>query len=307
MNGYFVDATGRKAIPQWAYIASPARLAELENLIDSRSLPNAAHLHTLLDTVRTAPLVARTDVQSDYGLVTDDKGTHVHALVTAGNFASALQTAQLRVPFATVQQNLDSGPRIIKALKQWNKALEALTGSGHSSKRTRATFGLAGVARYQLLKRGLANESVRLVPFEPENDFASVDSFALFTCYEHQGVRHEGYLTNAMDLGPLSRAKIYETLASASTAMARAQSVLRFEDVQVVKLHMAVSGVSEVLRSAHPLIHTDVANSSIVQVAANVQRQAIEDALKQASDEQIIARWNALQAQNPSSSKPRKL
>lgn len=307
MNGYFVDTADRKAVPQWAYIASPARLAELDNLIDRQALPNAAHLHTLLDVVRTAPLVVRKEVQSDYGMVTDDKGTHVHALITAGNFKSALPTVQLRVPQALAQQSLANGSVVIKAMKEWNKAIEALSGSRHSSKRTRATFGLSGVARYQLLKRGLANESVRLVPFEPENDFASVDSFALFTCYEHQGVRHEGYLTNAMDLGPLSRAKIYETLASASTAMARAQSVLRFEEVQVVKLHMAVSGVSEVLRSAHPLIHTDVANSSIVQVAANVQRQAIEDALKQASDEQIIARWNALQAQNPSSSKPRKL
>lgn len=307
MKVYFVDEKGRKSAPSWGYIATPTKLKKLEGLINTewKDRKEAAQLRTALAILQSTPLVSSSIVGGCGQMSKDTQSTvqPVHALVTAANFNSALQSNQLHSTHADVEKSLARGLDTIQAMNTLNKMWDRTHNNGENP-----LFGLYGVARHKFLQKGIAKGDIRLEEFVPRNDFASTESFALFACIQTPQGLQEGYLNTPGNLVPLSQAKLYDSLLSAQSAMDRSYSVRRFEEVQIVRLNLTVSGMEDLLKSSNPSarLSSRLKDSCIHTVAADVQRQNIETALQEASDEQLRRQWEE-RSQAPASPLKRKM
>lgn len=291
MKVYFVDETGRKAAPSWAYIATSKRLQDLEDLLNNKweTHKKASELRAALDVIRSTPMVPSTVVGSSYQMGQHTKYTpqDVYALLTAANFNLALQSHQINTSEDVLRLSLETGPNVIQAMKLWNRAWDQVeNGNGDDP-----LFTLQGVPRHQAIQKGLKDGKITIESFVPRNDFASTESFALFTGVQTRQGWKEGYLNASGNLVPLSQAKLYDSLGSAESAMGRSHSVSYYSEVQIVRLNLAVSGVESVLTSSKSGVTSDLSSSCIQTVAADVQKQAIQTALQQASDEQLREQW----------------
>lgn len=291
MKVYFVDETGRKAAPSWAYIATSKRLQDLEDLLNNKweTHKKASELRAALDVIRSTPMVPSTVVGSSYQMGQHTKYTpqDVYALLTAANFNLALQSHQINTSEDVLRLSLETGPNVIQAMKLWNRAWDQVeNGNGDDP-----LFTLQGVPRHQAIQKGLKDSKITIESFVPRNDFASTESFALFTGVQTRQGWKEGYLNASGNLVPLSQAKLYDSLGSAESAMGRSHSVSYYSEVQIVRLNLAVSGVESVLTSSKSGVTSDLSSSCIQTVAADVQKQAIQTALQQASDEQLREQW----------------
>lgn len=293
MKVYFVDEKNRKAAPSWAYIATPKKLQWLESLLDNEwaSDPKADQLRDALTVLRATALVPSTVVSGSYQMGKDTKHTpqDVYALATAANFNLALQSSQMHTTQEQLDASLNNGLNAIKAMKIWNSAWDRKANGDEP------LFSLFGVPRHKFLQKGLANGTLSVEQFVPRNDFASTESFALFTYVKTPQGWQEGYLNAAGNTVPLSQAKLYDSLGSAESAMDRSYSVRQHAEVQIVRLSLAVSGIENVLKSPSPQRINNLADSCIQTVAADVQKQAIQNALQQASDEQLREQWEERQ------------
>lgn len=296
MKSYFVDENGRKAAPSWAYIATSKRLQDLEDLLNGEwsAHEKSSELRTALDIIRSTSRVPSTVVGSSYYMSQHTKYTpqDVYALLTAANFNLALQSHQLNTSEDVLRSSLQTGPQVIQAMKLWNRAWDQReNGNGDNP-----LFTLQGVPRHQAIQKGLKDGKITIENFVPRNDFASTESFALFTGMQTKQGWKEGYLNTSGNLVPLSQAKLYDSLGSAESAMGRSHSVSYYSEVQIVRLSLAVSGMESVIKSSKPGATSDLSSSCIQTVAADVQKQAIQTALQNASDEQLREQWEERQS-----------
>lgn len=289
MKSYFVDEKDRKGAAVWEYIATPKKLQLLETLLDTdfAKLKNVEELRNALNVLRSTPLVPSSSVNPSKQMSSDTKYTpqDVHVLVSALNFNAALQSSQLRCTPQLVEASLETGADVIAAMKQWNRVWERNV-NGDAP-----VFSLYGIPRHQMLRKGLKNQTIHIEEFVPRNDFASTESFALFSCIETPHGMQEGYLNTPGNLVPLSQAKLYDSLLSAQTAMDRSYSVKQYQQVQIVRLNLAVSGLESIITSSNSRLVGKLEDSCIQTVAADVQKQAIENALRNATDEQLRTQW----------------
>lgn len=296
MKVYFVDEAGRKAAPSWEYIATPQKLQKLEHLLDNEwsTCKKVAELRDALDVLRSAPLIPSALLKDPYFPVKDLKQgkQDVYALVTAANFNLALQSQQLHTTPEQLSASLDTGMDVIQAMKLWNKVWDKLAnGNGDDP-----LFWMQGVHRHQNIQKGIEKKFIKVEQFVPRNDFASTESFALFTGMQTDQGWQEGYLNTPGNLVPLSQAKLYDSLGAAESAMSRSGSVSQYSEVQIVRLNMAVAGIESVSKSSQFRHISNVEESCIQTVASDVQKQIIETALQQASDEQLREQWEERQS-----------
>lgn len=296
MKVYFVDEKNRKAAPSWGYIATPQKIQWLESLLDNdwSTHKRVPQLREALDVIRSAPLVPTAIASGSYQMIVDTQNgvPNVYALVTAASFNLALQSHQLHSTEQSVHTSLKTGLNVIQAMKAWNKVWDQFeNGNGDNP-----LFQMHGVQRHQTIQKGIAEGNITMEQFVPRNDFASTESFALFTSVQTPQGLQEGYLNTPGNLVPLSQAKLYDSLASAESAMNRSYSVKQYQEVQIVRLNLAVSGIEGVLTSPNPHRNTDLGDSCIQTVAADVQKQAIQTALQQASEEQLREQWEERQS-----------
>lgn len=286
MKAYFVDEKERKAAPAWSYIATPGRLQYIEDVLNkhAQDIENADTLRRAIKVLRSTPLMSSEAVMTCYRMISDTQYTtqNVHALVTAANFNTALQSSQLNADLPFLNAALDQGPTVIAAMKELNKW------GGECYSNDKPLFTLAGASRHKVIQKGLTNGNIRIEQFVPRNDFASTESFALFSCIKTPQGLLEGYLNTPGNLVPLSQAKLYESLASAESAMARSGSVAQYGEVQIVRLNIAVAGMEHISKSHRTdCLVAHLEESCIQTVASDVQKSAIEAALQQATDEQL--------------------
>lgn len=296
MKVYFVDETDRKAAPSWAYIATSKRLQYLEDLLNNewKTHKKLSDLRAALDVIRSTPMVPSTVVSGSYqmGQHTQYAPQDVYALLTAANFNLALQSHQINTSEDVLRLSLETGPSVIQAMKLWNRMWDQVeNGNGDNP-----LFALQGISRHQAIQKGLKDGKITIENFVPRNDFASTESFALFTGLQTKQGWKEGYLNASGNLVPLSQAKLYDSLGSAESAMGRSYSVSHYSEVQIVRLNLAVSGIEGVLKSSLPGVTSNLSNSCIQTVAADVQKQTIQNALQKASDEQLREQWEERQS-----------
>ena len=280
---YYTDEKNNKLIPQWVAVATESGLKKYE----------AAHPHR--EDVKDAIGVIRSLPVSNYNSNATEKPTisvfpkNLKNFNYGDDFYSVLNTARpsvylhlrdLKVTEKDVERGLPSAEFIAAVT-----LLLSLDKNGIGSELT----------NWKKLRKGVDDGSYTLNEFSPIDAFTTSSSYALFWRNEHGS---EGYLTEN-GFGPLSRAITYDSLEEMEAAFNRQARFANYEHLQIVKIKSEVEGLGELKKMPHSSSHswvgkTELSGASIYQVANDVQRKNIERALQQASEQQIIDAYNAL-------------
>ena len=138
----------------------------------------------------------------------------------------------------------------------------------------------------------LKKEAWTLHLFDPMQEFSEKGCVALF-CTKKDGT--EGYVQKNGQLGPLSKAVLFENERDAQANIQRSSMYTGLGKVQAVMLNVSVAGLGNMLINPNPYDdETDFANTSINTIDAYAQKKKIKDALKMASVEQLEEAYKVL-------------
>lgn len=276
---YYTDEKNNKVIPQWVAVADEDSLHAYE-----KSYPNREDVRKAIAIIRQLPIY---DIKNkNYNIefyprnwdCSYDKNLYI-ALNTARP-SVYLYLSDLRVTKKDMEYGLPTQD-FIEAIE----LLISLNKKGIGS----------DLSNWKKLRKNIDSGAYTLNEFSPMEAFTSSSSYALF-CRTEDG--SEGYLTEK-GFGSLSRAVTYDSLEEMNAAFNRQAHFKDYEYLQIVKIKSEVEGLGELEKMpryspSYWGSKTDFTGASIYQIADDVQRNNIEKALKQASEQQIIDAYNAL-------------
>lgn len=281
---YFIDEKNRKSIPQFEAVANEDLLKSLEQTV---SIPNTSADKKLLAAIalmRTLPVVQVADLGNRWktrNLIKNQ--TQVYAAVVPDTYTTVLRGDALSLTTSTVKSTLKAKdlPAAIALLCKYDDNFNPNTGK-----------------KIQKMQKSIEKGLWNLEEYSAIDTFAQAPSYALFTRYSNG---KEGFMGKNGELGPLSKAQTYDSEED-MRAFVRRHSLFRYiEKMQVVKLNMSVVGLGDTVTSPHykggSTWHgqVDLNGATIYEVGALLQRQAIEDALSQASREQLDQAYKKLE------------
>lgn len=281
---YFIDEKNRKSIPQFEAVAQEDLLTSLEQLVNTPPTPADKKLLAAIALMRTLPVVKVTDLGNRWktrDLIKNQ--SEVYAAVVPDTYTTVLRGDALSLTASTVKATLNATalPAAIALLSKHHHAFNSNTGK-----------------KIQKMQKSIEKGLWKLEEYSAIDTFAQAPSYALFTRYSNG---KEGYMGKNGELGPLSKAQTYDSEEDMH-AFIRRHSLFRYiEKMQVVKLNMSVVGLGSTVTSPHykggNTWHgqIDLNGATIYEVGALLQRQAIEDALSQASREQLDQAYKNLE------------
>lgn len=289
---YFVDEKNRKSVPVYIPLVCETVLGAWES-----QYADTPKIIEAIATVRKQPRVPLTSVgMRIYRLKQYYAGDELaYAAVVPDTFGNVLRNNNLKVTATDLTDTLNN--------TELGKAILTLVRLSSSSQ------PFNDECRPALLRmhKGLGSGSWRVEPFSPLEMFAQTQSFALFTRF-HNG--NEGYLDKNGSLGPLSKAQTYDSEEELLSALRRHTVFHYIGKMQVVKLNMQVTGVGNEVVSpmynGNTYSRVDLTGSTIHEVAAMVQKRAIEQALEHASREQLDEAYKKLDNEEAESSAPKR-
>lgn len=281
---YFLDEKNRKSIPQFEAVAQEDLLKSLEQLVNIPHTSADKKLLAAIALMRTLPVVKVTDLGNRWktrDLIKNQ--SEVYAAVVPDTYTTVLRGDALSLTASTVKATLNATalPAAIALLSKHHHAFNSNTGK-----------------KIQKMQKSIEKGLWKLEEYSAIDTFAQAPSYALFTRYSNG---KEGYMGKNGELGPLSKAQTYDSEEDMH-AFIRRHSLFRYiEKMQVVKLNMSVVGLGNTVTSPHykggNTWHgqIDLNGATIYEVGALLQRQAIEEALSQASREQLDQAYKNLE------------
>lgn len=266
---FFTNAKGQKSPAVWCGIAGENALQDLER----GKLSSAAQ--QAIAVIRLQPSVAVADLHySTWGVFRSNKEKNVYAVVGHGSWSNVLDHNRLSIDES--QWDMGQPQEHVFAAA---KILSRLSSYIDNPKNSRALLNTP--------------DAFTRHHFSPVHDFAVSTSFAFYCCTKNG---QEGYLDKNGSLGPLSKAQTYDNEMEMHAAMSRQSTFRYYDQLQIVNLSMAVTGLGDLVSCPRNLNGqvANFTNAAIYDVGAYVQKRAIEDALKQASFEQIEQAYKSL-------------
>lgn len=280
---YFLDEKNRKSIPVLEAVTTKDILQVLEKSVASPPTHVDTKLLEAISVLRTLPLVKVEQLGNRWKTRALIAGqTHVYATVVPDPYTTVLRADALSLTALTVKTILKNTdlPAAIALLSKYHSDLNPNTGK-----------------KIQKMQKSIEKGLWKLEEYSAIDTFAQAPSYALFTRYSNG---KEGFMGKNGDLGPLSKAQTYDSEEDMH-AFIRRHSIFRYiEKMQVVKLNMSVIGLGDTVTSPHYKGsntwngQVDLNAATIYEVGALLQRQAIEDALTQASREQLDEAYKKL-------------
>lgn len=284
---YFVDEKNRKSIPQFEAVANEDLLKNLEQAVSVPPTSADKKLLAAIALLRTLPVVKVADLGNRWktrNLIKNQ--TQVYAAVVPDTYATVLRGDALSLTASIVKSTLNTTdlPAAIALVSKRHHDFNSNTGK-----------------KIQKMQKSIEKGLWKLEGYSAIDTFAQAPSYALFTRYSNG---KEGYMGKNGELGPLSKAQTYDSEEDMH-AFIRRHSLFRYiAKMQVVKLNMIVVGLGGIATSPHYKGGStwngdiDLNGSTIYEVGALLQRQAIEEALSQASREQLDQAYKKLE-ENP--------
>lgn len=274
-KAYFEDANGRKGVAFFAVVATEEVLQAVE-----QKKPTAK----VLEAVKQIRNLPQVDCKKlDYS-----ENQYFITLAHAEN-SSVLGSAYVMTMSQDLERNLPADRlRLTTAEAQKNICDESIAEAISVVARQHAVMQSRSSDIKKFLKQNLELKS-----FSPVDDFAQNDAFAVFCRLKFGTTVQEGYVVDKDGrLGPLSRALLFESMAAVEHAVKRWRNTFdALPHVQVVNLKMQVTSLGPVLptlgAAGYHASNNDLDNSVIHEIGAQMQRKAIEQALEDASVEQI--------------------
>ena len=276
---YYTDEKNNKLIPQWVAVAHEECLQKYDQIYSEREDVRRA---TAL--IRSLPVYEAKNSNYKIGAYTRNwkmqYGKDAYIVLNTARPSVYLHLVDLNI----TQGDLDKG----LPTEEFIAAIELLLSLNKKG------VG-ADLSNWKKLRKNIDSQTYTLHEFSPIEAFSRSSSYALF-CRKEDG--SEGYLTEN-GLGPLSRAITYDSLEEMEAAFNRQARFTYHEHLQIVKIKSEVESLGDLKRMPRYSSHswgpkTDLNGSVIYQIATDVQRNNIEKALKQASEQQIIDAYNAL-------------
>lgn len=274
-KAYFEDENGRKGAAFFAVVATEELLQAVE-----QKKPTAKVLEAIKQ-IRALP-------QVDHKKLEYSENQYFITLAHAEN-SSVLGSAYVMTMSQDVGRNLPTERlRLTPAEAQKMVCNESIAEAISVVARQHTVMQSRSSEIKKFLKQNLTLKS-----FSPVDDFAHNDAFAVFCRLKFGGNVQEGYVVDKDGrLGPLSRALLFESMAAVEHAAKRWRNTFNgLPHVQVVNLKMQVASLGPVLptlgAAGYRAAYNDLDNSVIHEIGAQMQRKAIEQALEDASVEQI--------------------
>ena len=284
---YFVDENNRKSIPIFEAVANEDILQAVEQTLN----PSVASDKKIVDAIallRTLPVVKVEQLGNRWKTRMLINGqTQVYAAVVPDTYAMVLKADLLKVGLPAVKETLNNTalPAAIAVVSKRTTAMNTNTGK-----------------KIQKMQKNIKNGLWSLPQYSAIDSFAQAPSFALFTRFTNG---KEGFMDKHGDLGPLSKAQTYDSEEDLHSSLRRLSMFRYIAKMQLVKLNMSVVGLGDTVTSPHYKGgkswqgDIDLNGATIYEVGALLQRQAIENALSQASREQLDEAYKKLDNPEP--------
>lgn len=279
---YFVDENNRKSIPIFEAVANEDILQAVEQTLN----PSVASDKKIVDAIallRKLPLVKVDQLGNRWKTRALINGqTQVYAAVVPDTYAMVLKADLLKLSMSAVKATLNNTglPAAIALVSKRATAMNTNTGK-----------------KIQKMQKNIKNDLWSLPEYSAIDSFAQAPSFALFTRFTNG---KEGFMDKHGDLGPLSKAQTYDSEEDVLSSLRRLSMFRYIAKMQLVKLNVTVVGLGDTVTSPHykggKSWHGDIdlTGATIYEVGALLQRQAIENALSQASREQLDEAYKKL-------------
>lgn len=277
---YYTDEKNNKLLPQWVAVAHEESLKKYEQIH-----PEREDVRQAVALIRSLPIYKVKDPQYKIGASTKNWKTGYNSDL----YYIVLTTARPSVYMHLVDLNITQKDLAVGLpTQEFITAIELLVSLNKNG------IG-SDLSNWKRLRKNIDSKAYTLHEFSPKDAFTSSVSYALF-CRKEDG--SEGYLTEN-GLGPLSRAITYDSLEEMEAAFNRQARFKYHEHLQIVKIKSEVDSLGELKKMPHYSSRnwgkkTDLNGSVIYEIANDVQRNNIEKALQQASEQQIIDAYNAL-------------
>lgn len=214
-----------------------------------------------VDDETVAIITALPYITVNRGYWRNAEGYRVLSLLPAKNF---LEVNNLTIPENDLKAYLNND-QLIQALKGVYKVNKnALT------------------KKLETLKKDMDKGRLTLNMFDAVTEFGEGDCVALFCATE----KEEGFIQKNGDLGPLSKAMIFNNQRDAESAVRRISAFGHYNQFQVVKIEMRVSEVGSIIQNTIGQT-SHLSTSVIASVESAVQKKALQEALEQVSRDEI--------------------
>ena len=222
----------------------------------------------------------------------------VLALLQFSNFHPNLQEKQLFIPLDAMAIQIERCSEILDAITKLNKL---------ATRYQLPELCSDSADRLKMVAKGVSSGSITCRQYLPTTQDVDQNSYVLYSCIPSS--QEEGYLaTNGELTINLAKAKLFESLGAATAAAQRRSS--RLSQWQVVGVRVELQSLGPRVDNPNAFQKADVSASSLDALMAQVNKNALEQALKHHSMEQIMAKWSELHpednAQNPHRS-PRRM
>lgn len=290
---YFVDENNRKSIPQFEAVANEDILQALEQTVSTPNTPSDTKLLAAIAVLRALPVVKVEQLGNRWKTRALVNGQiQVYAAVVPDTYAMVLKSDMLHLSAAVVKATLNNTalPAAIALVSKYTNTMNTNTGKKIQKMQKSVEKGLWSLPEYSAI-----------------DSFAQAPSFALFTRYSNG---KEGFMGKNGELGPLSKAQTYDSEEDMLSSIRRLSIFRYIAKMQLVKLNVTVVGLGDTVTSPHynggKLWQGDIDlnGATIYEVGALLQRQAIEDALRHASREQLDEAYKKLEEEDLPASEP---
>ena len=302
----FADLEGRVANPTWIPITDDYTITYLRDLLtkdiarggDTKKQQQVADA---LDLFATLPKRSVQDVayQGYYYNYKGAAAPEVYCLVGAHTFSVRTETSERRVAECGQAQILNQYEQI----KAISKALLVLTNFGeeHQLKdRTHLRLDASGLDHVKRLAAKIRTGKLVINEVDDELDFAKNSCFALYCAYDSQGKTNEGYVDSGGALGTLGRARTFESKLEAERFASKYSINRYYPSFQIVELNIQLSNIHHNVPGGGKQ-QDNFSDSRFRGVMARLEREAIENALKHASYDDIRVRMEQLEAERDQS------
>ena len=283
---YLENEDHKKSVPIWTFLTSVSNLNLLEE-----SAHASPEVRSAIGVIRQwCPTIPANQTPGTYSRIQQTKSglDLVHVLLSCANFNPSLADTNLSIEEGTFQSQMDNSSAITEAVKLINvfvdKHFPSPSPFGHSYPRA---IEDNSIRRHKMLVKNVRDQKWTVHSYGHFDHFSSGVGFVLYTCSQDGAL--EGFLTPSGELSAtVSRAKSYE---SAEAAMYSMRNHNFFSQFQIVEVNVSIKGLGQIIECSKGNLKTDLSAGSLPQWMAEVQRRDLEEALKNHSKEEILARW----------------
>ena len=282
---YLENEDHKKSVPIWTFLTSVSNLNSLE-----KAAHDTPAVRSAIGVIRQwCPTIPANQTPGTYSRIQQTKSglDLVHVLLSCANFNSSLADTNLSIEEGDFQSQMDKSSTIVEAIKLINMFVGKYFPSPSLANSNPRPIEENSIRRHKTLVKNVRDQKWMVHSYGHFDHFSSGVSFVLYTCSQDGAL--EGFLTPSGELSAtLSRAKSYE---SAEAAMYSMKNHPVFAQFQIVEVNVSIKGLGQIIECSKGNLKTDLSAGSLPQWMAEVQRRDLEEALKNHSKEEILARW----------------